>query len=151
MKLNHLKTSPIPFSQSQDSKANLQTTSPSVISTFQSIALATHQEYIELDSFNDGIARFSLKEFKEAGIDEKGVELLRYFAQQEAGHTKVLSNLLGAPAPKQCKYDVSTQTSERRSIVKERRSRTTKIFFCSLVALPFFILLSFKVPLQERS
>lgn len=92
--------------------SGFQSKSPNYITIsdfdFQSIALATHQEYIELDSFNDGIARFSLKEFKEAGIDEEGVELLRYFAQQEAGHAKVLSNLLGAQAPKQCKYDVST-------------------------------------------
>ncbi|PWN49834.1 putative Rds1 protein [Violaceomyces palustris] len=71
---------------------------------FQSIALAVHQEYIELDLFNYGLAHFSDADFDQAGINAENRELIRFMAQQEIGHAYVLSNMLGPAAPKMCSY-----------------------------------------------
>ncbi|KAN0062280.1 hypothetical protein ACQY0O_005461 [Thecaphora frezii] len=72
-----------------------------------SIELATHQEYIELDLFNYGLAHFSDEEWDKYGIDAENRHLLRHMAQQEIGHAAVLSNMLGKTAPKACTYNYS--------------------------------------------
>jgi hypothetical protein len=69
-----------------------------------SIALALHQEYIELDLFNYGITRFSEAEFATQNMTVDDISLLRFFAQQEIGHATLLSNMLGEKAPHQCTY-----------------------------------------------
>lgn len=68
-------------------------------------ALATYQEYIELDLFHDGLARFSVKDFEEAGLTAEDRFLIEYMADQEVGHATMLSNILGAAAPKECVYN----------------------------------------------
>ncbi|EST10013.1 hypothetical protein PSEUBRA_000414 [Kalmanozyma brasiliensis GHG001] len=77
---------------------------------FQSIALALHQEYIELDLFNYGLVKFSDADYDAAGIDAEDRHLIRHFAQQEIGHAVALSNMLGPNAPKMCSYRYDFQT-----------------------------------------
>ncbi|KAL3464482.1 ferritin-like domain-containing protein [Aspergillus heterothallicus] len=72
---------------------------------FESIALGVYQEYIELDLFHDGLARFTDEEFTAAGLDPEVRSLIQFMANQEAGHATLLSNMLGEAAPKQCVYD----------------------------------------------
>ncbi|KAL3484910.1 ferritin-like domain-containing protein [Aspergillus germanicus] len=72
---------------------------------FESIALGVYQEYIELDLFHDGLARFSEEDFQAAGLDPEMRSLIQFFADQETGHATLLSNMLGEAAPKQCVYD----------------------------------------------
>ncbi|EPQ26086.1 uncharacterized protein PFL1_06294 [Pseudozyma flocculosa PF-1] len=74
-----------------------------------SIELATHQEYIELDLFNYGLAKFSDAEWDQYGIDAENRHLIRQMAQQEIGHATVLSNMLGKTAPKACTYKYDFQ------------------------------------------
>lgn len=82
--------------------------------TFSSIALATHQEYIELDLFNYGIAKFSEAEFATQNMTADDISLLRFFAEQEIGHATLLSNMLGEKAPHKCTYhyDFNNNISE---------------------------------------
>lgn len=77
---------------------------------FQSIALALHQEYIELDLFNYGLVKFSDADYDANGLDAEDRHLIRHMAQQEIGHAIALSNMLGARAPKQCTYRYDFQT-----------------------------------------
>ncbi|KAE8182071.1 hypothetical protein CF328_g8636 [Tilletia controversa] len=70
-----------------------------------SIALALHQEYIELDAFNYAITRFTPAEWEEWGINPNYVHLIRFFAQQEEGHSTAFSNMLGPRAPLPCEYN----------------------------------------------
>ncbi|GAK62271.1 stress response protein [Moesziomyces antarcticus] len=77
---------------------------------FQSIALALHQEYIELDLFNYGLVKFSDADYDAHGLDAEDRHLIRHMAQQEIGHAVALSNMLGAKAPKQCTYRYDFQT-----------------------------------------
>ncbi|OJJ50995.1 hypothetical protein ASPZODRAFT_56941 [Penicilliopsis zonata CBS 506.65] len=72
---------------------------------YESLALALYQEYIELDLFRDGLARFSDAEFKAAGLNAEDRYLIQFMAQQEVGHATMLTNILGANAPKQCTYN----------------------------------------------
>lgn len=78
---------------------------------FQSLNLALNQELIELDLFNYGLAKFSDKEFDEAGITAEYREIIRYFAQQEIGHATAISNMLGPErSAKQCTYQYPFNT-----------------------------------------
>ncbi|KAL5344043.1 ferritin-like domain-containing protein [Aspergillus crustosus] len=72
---------------------------------FESIALGVYQEYIELDLFHDGLARFSDEEFKAAGLNPEARYVIQFMADQETGHATLLSNMLGQAAPKMCYYD----------------------------------------------
>ncbi|KAE8264546.1 hypothetical protein A4X09_0g6934, partial [Tilletia walkeri] len=67
-----------------------------------SIALALHQEYIELDGFNYAIARFTPAEWEAWDINQNYVHLIRFFAQQEEGHSTAFANMLGPRAPLPC-------------------------------------------------
>jgi len=58
-----------------------------------------HQEYIELDYFSNGLARFTDEQLAEAGLDAELKSLIEFFAKQEVGHALVLSNMLGESAP----------------------------------------------------
>lgn len=72
---------------------------------YQSLALALYQEWIELDLFHWGLATFSDEEFEAYGINAEDRFLLQHMADQEVGHATVISNMLGAQAPKQCTYN----------------------------------------------
>ncbi|KAL4808021.1 hypothetical protein BDV18DRAFT_134113 [Aspergillus unguis] len=77
---------------------------------FESIAIGVYQEYIELDLFHDGLARFSDEEFQEAGLGPEARSLIEFMADQEVGHATLLSNMLGEAAPKQCVYNYPYRT-----------------------------------------
>ncbi|KAL7420270.1 hypothetical protein Q5752_005239 [Cryptotrichosporon argae] len=80
---------------------------------FQSLNLALNQEWIELDLFNYAVARFSEGEWASQGINEEGVSLIRYFAQQEVGHAELLSNIVSyanRTGAKQCEYKYNFNT-----------------------------------------
>ncbi|CAO1617244.1 unnamed protein product [Parajaminaea phylloscopi] len=72
---------------------------------WHSLNLGTHQELIELDLFLNAVNQFTEKDFADAGLSNDDRALLHYFGLQEIGHAQVLSNLLGAKAPKACKYE----------------------------------------------
>ncbi|KAM4055774.1 ferritin-like domain-containing protein [Hirsutella rhossiliensis] len=72
---------------------------------YQSIALALYQEWIELDLFHWGLATFSVKDFEAAGLKAEDRFLLEFMANQEVGHAKALTNMLGRQAPRQCSYN----------------------------------------------
>ncbi|KAF5368957.1 hypothetical protein D9758_003061 [Tetrapyrgos nigripes] len=71
---------------------------------FQSLNLALNQEYIELDLFHYGLAKFPVEEFEAAGLDAEDRFLIEYMADQEIGHAIALSNILGSNAAKACNY-----------------------------------------------
>ncbi|KAI1137670.1 ferritin-like domain-containing protein [Hypoxylon sp. FL0543] len=72
---------------------------------YESIALALYQEWIELDLFHWGLARFSEEEFEAAGLNAEDRFLIESMADQEVGHATALTNLLGDRAPVQCTYN----------------------------------------------
>ncbi|GIJ99845.1 hypothetical protein Aspvir_003853 [Aspergillus viridinutans] len=72
---------------------------------YESLALALYQEYIELDLFHDGLARFSVADFTAAGLTAEDRFLIEFMADQEVGHATMLTNILGAQAPRQCVYN----------------------------------------------
>lgn len=80
---------------------------------FQSINLGLNQEWIELDLFNYGVARFSPEEFAEAGLGPDDVSLINFMANQEVGHATLLSNILsygGRAGAKRCEYQYDFNT-----------------------------------------
>ncbi|KAL5872815.1 hypothetical protein ACKVWC_008443 [Pyricularia oryzae] len=72
---------------------------------YQSLALALYQEWIELDLFHWGLATYSDEEFEELGLNGEARHLIQHMAEQEVGHATVLTNMLGAQAPRQCTYN----------------------------------------------
>ncbi|MCJ1463064.1 hypothetical protein MMC07_001669 [Pseudocyphellaria aurata] len=72
---------------------------------FESLALGLYQEWIELDLFHDGLAKFSVEEFEAAGLTAEDRFLIEFMADQEVGHATLITNILGAAAPKQCTYN----------------------------------------------
>ncbi|PKX97543.1 ferritin-like domain-containing protein [Aspergillus novofumigatus IBT 16806] len=72
---------------------------------YESLALALYLEYIELDLFHDGLARFSVAEFTAAGLTAEDRFLIEFMVDQEVGHATMLTNILGAQAPRQCVYN----------------------------------------------
>jgi hypothetical protein len=77
---------------------------------FESIALGLYQEWIELDLFHDGLARFTDAEFLEAGLGPEARSLIQFMANQETGHATLLTNMLGERAPKECVYNYPYKT-----------------------------------------
>ena len=77
---------------------------------FESIALGLYQEWIELDLFHDGLARFTDEEFTEAGLGPEARSLIEFMADQESGHATLLTNMLGEAAPKECVYNYPYKT-----------------------------------------
>lgn len=73
---------------------------------YESIAVALYQEWIELDLFHNGLARFSVQDFQNAGLTAEDRALIEFMADQEIGHATLLTNMLGPEsAPKQCTYN----------------------------------------------
>ena len=77
---------------------------------YQSLLLALNQEYIELDLFNYGLAKFSEKDFADAGLNSADRELIHFMAIQEVGHAELISNMLGKSAPTRCNYTYPFET-----------------------------------------
>ncbi|KZT10694.1 uncharacterized protein LAESUDRAFT_692951 [Laetiporus sulphureus 93-53] len=78
---------------------------------YQSLNLALHQEYIELDLFHHGLATFSVEDFEEAGLNAADRFLIEFMADQELGHAIMISNMLGPKnASKECTYSYPFQT-----------------------------------------
>ena len=90
---------------------------------FESIALGLYQEWIELDLFHDGLARFSEEEFSAAGINAEQMSLINFMANQETGHATLLSNMLGPAAPKQSVYNYPYTTVRERLDFQQRVTR----------------------------
>lgn len=65
----------------------------------------TKYQWIELDLFHDGLARFSDEDFTEAGLGPEARSLIEFMADQESGHATLLTNMLGDAAPKECVYN----------------------------------------------
>ena len=78
---------------------------------YQSIAVGLYQEWIELDLFHDGLAKFSVADFEKAGLTAEDRSLIEFMADQEVGHATLLTNMLGPEsAPKQCSYNYPYKT-----------------------------------------
>jgi len=102
-------TEPEPMPYQPAGGINTNTTSIPVYHAFsdfdwQSLNLALHQEYIELDLFQEGLRQFPVKAFTDAGLTADDRSLIEFMAQQEIGHAALISNMLGPHAPKQCEY-----------------------------------------------
>jgi rubrerythrin len=69
-----------------------------------------YQEWIELDLFHDGLARFTDSEFEAAGLGTEARSLIEFMADQETSHATLLTNMLGERAPAECYYDYPYQT-----------------------------------------
>ena len=78
---------------------------------YQSLALALYQEWIELDLFHDGLAKFSVEDFEAAGLNAEDRHLIQFMADQEVGHATLITNILGPSAPKQCTYNYPYTTA----------------------------------------
>ena len=90
--------------------------------------MALYQEYIELDLFHNGLAKFSVDDFEAAGLNAEDRYLIEFMADQEVGHANLITNILGREylslylelvdlhrlsadsAPKQCNYTYPFQT-----------------------------------------
>ncbi|GAB1206520.1 hypothetical protein APSETT445_005210 [Aspergillus pseudonomiae] len=72
---------------------------------YESLALTLYQEYTELDLFHGGLARFSVEEFTAAGLTAEDRFLIEFMADQEIGHATMVTNILGAEAPRMCTYN----------------------------------------------
>ncbi|KAK4688958.1 hypothetical protein P7C73_g1170, partial [Tremellales sp. Uapishka_1] len=80
---------------------------------FQSLNLALNQEWIELDLFNYGVAKFSAEEFAAAGLGPDDVSLINFMADQEVGHSTLLTNIVegfGMGAAQRCTYKYDFET-----------------------------------------
>ncbi|KAI6102167.1 ferritin-like domain-containing protein [Pisolithus sp. B1] len=77
---------------------------------FQSLNLALNQEYIELDLFRYGLARFSPEDFLDAGLGSEYQYLIEYMAEQEIGHAKMISNIIYPYGAKPCLYQYPFNT-----------------------------------------
>ncbi len=62
-------------------------------------------EWIELDLFHHGLAKFSVEEFEEAGVTAEDRFLIQFMAEQEVGHATMIGNMLGPAAPLKCNYN----------------------------------------------
>ncbi|KAI0630098.1 ferritin-like domain-containing protein [Trametes polyzona] len=70
-----------------------------------SLNLALHQEYIELDLFHNGLAKFSAEDFEKAGLGPADRYLMEFMADQEVGHATMITNIVGPNrAAKRCNY-----------------------------------------------
>lgn len=54
--------------------------------------------------FYAGLAQFTETDFLEAGLSAEDRYLIKFMAEQEIGHATLVTNMLGAAAPKQCQY-----------------------------------------------
>lgn len=74
-------------------------------STLSQLLWASIQEWIELDLFHGGLARFTVNSFTDVGLGPEARSLIEVMADQESGHATLLTNMLGPRATKECVYD----------------------------------------------
>lgn len=67
----------------------------SIVSNHDRQSLALYQEYIELDLFHNGLAKFSDEDFENAGLNAEDRYLIQFMADQEVGHANMITNILG--------------------------------------------------------
>lgn len=91
---------------------------------YASFNLGLYQEWIELDLFHYGLARFSDAEWEEAGVNADYRSLINFFANQESGHAQLLSNILGPGAAKQCTYNYTGAFDDVRSYLNFNQQLT---------------------------
>ncbi|KAI1785773.1 ferritin-like domain-containing protein [Ganoderma leucocontextum] len=78
---------------------------------FQSLTLTLYQEYIELDLFEYGLAKFPVSEFEAAGLNADDRFLIQFMADQEVAHAKLLTNIIGqGVAAQRCTYSYPFET-----------------------------------------
>ncbi|KAF5341905.1 hypothetical protein D9611_001971 [Ephemerocybe angulata] len=77
---------------------------------FQSLNLALNQEWIELDLFHYGLARFSDEDFEAVGMTAEDRYLIQFMAEQELGHATLIGNILQGRGAKQCQYSYDFNT-----------------------------------------
>ncbi|EIW82785.1 Rds1 protein, partial [Coniophora puteana RWD-64-598 SS2] len=77
---------------------------------FQSLNLGLNQEWIELDLFHYGLAKFSKEQFYEAGLNDDYQFLIQFMADQEVGHSTMFTNMLYPYGAKQCEYQYPFNT-----------------------------------------
>ena len=79
---------------------------------YQSILLGLYQEWIELDLFHNILARFNETDFAELNLTKSDMYLIQFMADQETGHSTLLSNMLGGPggATPMCTYNYPFET-----------------------------------------
>lgn len=77
---------------------------------YQSLLVGLNQEYIELDLFNYGLAKFSAEDFEDAGLTSADRDLIHFMAIQEEGHAQLISNMLGESSPTRCNYTYPFET-----------------------------------------
>lgn len=58
-----------------------------------------------MDLFHHGLATFSVEDFEAAGLNAEDRFLIQFMAEQEVGHSTMITNILGPTAPKQCTYN----------------------------------------------
>ena len=57
--------------------------------------MVLYQEYIELDLFEYGFAKFSVSEFEAAGLNADDRFLIQFMADQEVAHARLVTNIIG--------------------------------------------------------
>ena len=57
--------------------------------------MVLYQEYIELDLFEYGLAKFSISEFEAAGLNADDRFLIQFMADQEVAHARLVTNIIG--------------------------------------------------------
>ncbi|OBT78174.1 hypothetical protein VF21_02665 [Pseudogymnoascus sp. 05NY08] len=79
---------------------------------YQSLLLGLYQEWIELDLFKDILNRFSEADFAKLNLTASDRFLVEFMADQENGHSTLVSNLLGGPggSTPQCSYHYPYET-----------------------------------------
>ncbi|PPQ72995.1 hypothetical protein CVT26_014511 [Gymnopilus dilepis] len=77
-----------------------------------SVQMVVHQEFIKLDLFHHGLAQFSAQEFEAAGLTADDRFLIEHMADQEVGHAKAISDMLGPNAFSPCTYQYNFTTLE---------------------------------------
>ena len=61
-------------------------------------------EWLKIDLFQTGVARFTAQQFIAAGLTAQQRDLILSMSDQARGHVTVLSNILGSEAPGPCSY-----------------------------------------------
>ncbi|KAI0074646.1 Rds1 protein [Panus rudis PR-1116 ss-1] len=72
---------------------------------FQTLNLGVQQELLEMYLFHQGLANFTAEQFAADGLSAEDVHLIEHMANQEVGHLRLLSDIVGpARTAKPCKY-----------------------------------------------
>ncbi|KAH9839343.1 uncharacterized protein C8Q71DRAFT_795611 [Rhodofomes roseus] len=104
---------PLPYTPSGglDTNGSLPVYAPLTDFDYQSLNLGLYQELIELDLFQNGLAKFSAEDFQNEGLNADDLYLLQFMAEQEVGHATAIADMLGPNnASVACEYSYPFQT-----------------------------------------